>query len=308
LAQTGGKQFEQFRNSGVEYSANSVADWARSTQQKLFDDGIGPIDAPATFEKLKALENAPSGAFVTPANLHSLRRSLQNTAQSFNPQASRDQLAASRGIAALDTYIAAPPASGVMAGTPAAASVPFEAGRGNYAAAQRANAITGELDKARAQAANSGRNFDNTLRQKAEALLEKPKEVSGLSDAEMAALDQVVQGGAGRNTARYLSNVLGGGGGMGQALWGAGGAAAGAMAGGPVGGAIGAAAPTVAGAGLKSVANLLAKRDLRAVDELMRKRSPLYEERAANPENYTLSPEKRAAMAKLMLLDAMNQQ
>jgi hypothetical protein len=95
---------------------------------------------------------------------------------------------------------------------------------------------------------------------------------------------------------------------MGQALWGAGGAAAGTLAGGPIGGAIGAAAPTLAGATAKGIANILARRDLRAVDELMRKRSPLYEERVANPQTYVISPEKRAAMAKLMLLDAMNQQ
>ena len=318
LAETGGKQFETFRKSGVEYSGQSVADWSRRTQQELFNGGISPVDAPATYAKLKALEDAPSGAFATPANLHSLWQSFEATAQNFNPQAARDQRAAARAIEGLDNFISAPPAEGILAGTPSAASVPFEAGKGNYAAAQRANSITGDLDRAttgileraegRAQAANSGRNIDNTIRQKAEAVLEKPKEVSGLNDAEIAALEQVVQGGAGRNTARYLGNMLGGGGGMGQALWGAGGATVGAMTGGPGGAAIGAGIPVVAGAGLKAVANALAKRDLRSVDKLMRKRSPLYEERLANPETYVISPDKRAAIARAMMMQAMEEQ
>lgn len=318
LAEAGGKQFEAFRNSGVEYSANSVSDWARRTQQELFDRGISPVDAPGTFTKLKELENAPPGAFVTPANLHSLRQSLQATAQNFNPQAARDQLAASRGIAALDNFISAPPTSGVLAGTPPAAAVPFEAGKGNYAAAMRSNAINGELDRARtgilersegrAQAANSGRNPDNTIRSKAESFLEKPKDVSGLSDAEIAALEGVVEGGPGRNSARYIGNLLGGGGGMGQALWSGGGATAGALTGGPVGAAVGATVPPAIGAGAKALANILAKRDLRSVDEMMRMRSPLYEERVANPEMYVISPEKRALMARAALLQSMNQQ
>jgi hypothetical protein len=164
-----------------------------------------------------------------------------------------------------------------------------------------------ERAEGRAQAANSGRNFDNTLRQKAEGILEKPKEISGLSDAELAALDRVVQGGAGRNTARYIGNLLGGGGGLGQAFMAGLGAAPGAMTGNPVLAVVGAGAPMAIGSGAKAIANALAKRDLRSVDELMRKRSPLYEERLANPEMKTLSPEKRAAVARAMMLDALDE-
>lgn len=318
LMDTAGGQFEAFRKSGLEISGNSVADWARKVKQGLFEGGVTPIDAPATYEKLGMLENAPPGSFVSAANLHSIRKSLQSTAQNFNPQAAQDQRAASRAISALDSFITAPDPSGVMAGAPAAAATTFEKARGNSAAAYRANDITGDLDRAttgileraesRAQAANSGRNIDNTIRQKAEAVLEKPKEISGLNDAELEALRHVVEGGAGRNTARYMGNVLGGGGGMGQAVWGAGGGAVGALMGGPGGAAIGAGIPVVAGAGFKSIANALAKRDLRGVDELMRKRSPLYEERVANQESYVISPEKRAALARAALIEALGQQ
>jgi hypothetical protein len=336
LARAGGADISAATKSDLRIPSQAVADYSRLVQQRI---GVHPVDAEKTFAKLKELEQPPAGSFFTPADLQALRGSLQDTAQNFNPNAAKDQLAASRAIKEFDNFLrslgpqdtmAGPVATGpatrdqivaqALAGKREADRVAglFERGRGNYAPAMRSNAINGELDRAttgvleraegRAQAANSGRNIDNTIRQKAESMLEKPKEVSGLNDAEVAALDRVVQGGAGRNTARYLGNVLGGGGGMGQALWGAGGAAAGTLAGGPIGGAIGAAAPTLAGATAKGIANILARRDLRAVDELMRKRSPLYKERVANPQTYVISPEKRAAMAKLMLLDAMNQQ
>lgn len=319
LAEAGIKDLNSFRESGLEVTSNSVADLARGIAQRLYDQkGISAIDAPATFAKLKALEDAPAGSFATAANLKSLRDSLGNTAQNFNPQAAKDQLAASRAIAELDQFIPNVASKDVLAGSPAASGAVLERGRGNFASAQRSNDINGNLDRAttgileraegRAQAANSGRNIDNTIRSKVESALEKPKELSGLTTEEIAALQQVVDGGAGRNTARYLGNMLGGGGGMGQAAWGGGGATVGALMGGPVGAAVGATVPTVAGAGFKSIANALAKRDLRAVDEMMRKRSPLYEERAANPEKYVISPEKRAAMARASLLEALSQQ
>lgn len=319
LAEAGKADMNAFRESGLKVTGNSVGDLARSIQQRLYDEkGISAIDAPATFAKLKELENAPSGAYATAANLKSLRDSLGNTAQNFNPQAAKDQLAASRAIAELDQFIPNVAPKDVLAGSPAAAGATLERGRGNFAAAMRSNDINGSLDRAttgimeraegRAQAANSGRNIDNTIRSKVEGVLEKPKELSGLTEPEIAALQSVVDGGAGRNTARYLGNMLGGGGGMGQAMWGGAGAATGAVVGGgPVGAAIGAAVPVVAGAGFKSIANALAKRDLRAVDEMMRKRSPMYEERVANQEAYVISPEKRAALARAALLDALSQ-
>jgi hypothetical protein len=57
------------------------------------------------------------------------------------------------------------------------------------------------------------------------------------------------------------------------------------------------------GTGAKTVANALAKRDMRAVDELLRKRSPLYEDRVANPNMSVIAPEGRAAVLRAMLAE-----
>jgi hypothetical protein len=318
LAEAGGADIKAARGSGLDVTASSVADYSRKVQQELFDGGVHPVDAPATFTKLKALQDAPPDAIFTASNLQSLRESLQATAQNFNPQAAKDQLAASRAIKAIDQFLPTIAEKDVLAGDPARTAALFERGRGDYAAAMRSNDITGNLDRARtgilersegrATAANSGRNMDNTLRQKTEAILEKPKEISGYSDAEITALEGVVDGGAVRNTSRYVGNFLGGGGGIGQSGLAAVGAGFGGAAGGIPGALIGGAAPAVAGSAAKSLANALAKKDMRAVDELLRKRSPLYEERLANPETYVISPEKRAALARMLLMERMNQQ
>jgi hypothetical protein len=318
LAEAGGADIKAARGSGLDVTASSVADYSRKVQQELFDGGVHPVDAPGTFTKLKALEDAPPDAIFTASNLQSLRESLQATAQNFNPQAAKDQLAASRAIKAIDQFLPTIAEKDVLAGSPAKTAALFERGRGDYAAAQRSNDITGNLDRARtgilersegrATAANSGRNMDNTLRQKTEAVLEKPKEISGYNDAEIAALERVVEGGPGRNLARNIGNKLGGGGGAAQTLFAGAGAGAGAAVGGIPGALMGAAAPTMVGGGARSIANLLAKKDMRAVDELLRKRSPLYEERLANPETYVISPEKRAVLARMLLMERMNQQ
>ncbi|MCW5692565.1 MAG: hypothetical protein KIT48_09380 [Pseudolabrys sp.] len=224
-------------------------------------------------------------------------------------------MAASQAIRGLDEFIPNVSQKDVLAGTPAATADLLKRGRGNYAAAMRSNDLTGTLDRAttgileraesRAQAANSGRNIDNTIRQKVASLLEKPKEVSGFSDKELEALSGVLQGGPARNTARYIGNLLGGGGGVGQAGISALGGGAGAAVGGIPGALIGGVAPAVAGAGSKAIANALAKRSLNNVDELVRMRSPLYEEALKAADSMPSHLGKKAAIAKMLLMEAL---
>lgn len=315
LKAAGAADIQAAENSGLEVTASSVGDWSRKIQSDLFKKGIHPVDAPNTFAKLKELENAPAGSFATASNLQSLRQSLGKTAQNFNPNAGSDQLAATNAIKGLDEFIPNLNPKDVLAGTPSATSELFKRGRGNYAAAMRSNELTGNLDRAntgileraevRAQAANSGRNLDNTIRQKVASVLEKPKEVSGFSDKELEALGGVVQGGPARNTARYIGNLLGGGGGVGQSGIAALGAGGGAAVGGVPGALIGGVAPAVAGAGSKAVANALAKRSLSNVDELVRTRSPLYEEALKAADSMPSHLGKKAAIAKMLLMEAL---
>lgn len=318
LAEAGARDITAAKESGLVVAPQALSSYSQNIQQKLFDAGIHPVDAPNTYAKLKELESAPAGSYVTAANMQSLRESLGHTAQNFNPNAAKDQLAASRAIKGLDEFIPSVDPQDVLAGTPSTTADLFQRGRGNYASAMRSNSLTGELDRAntgileraetRAQAANSGRNIDNTIRQKIASLLEKPKEVSGFSDAEIAALNDVIEGGAGRNAARYVGNVLGGGGGLGQMVSGSIGAGAGAVLGGMPGAVIGAAVPTGVGAVAKAMANRLAKRDLRGIDKLVRTRSPLYQERLATAPMTAEGLAKREALARIMLEAAMGRQ
>jgi hypothetical protein len=317
LAKAGGTDIQAAKASGLDLTGASVAAHSQKLAQELFDSGIHPVDAPATFAKLKALQDVPPDAIFTAANLQSLRESLQATAQNFNPQAAKDQLASSRAIKGMDQLLPNIAPQDVLAGTPSATQALFERGRGNYAAAMRSNDITGNLDRAntgileraenRAKAANSGLNLDNTIRSKVAAALEKPKEVSGLSDGEIAALNGVVGGGPVRNASRRVANWMGGGGGAMQTLATGTGAGIGASVGGLPGAFIGASIPASIGAGSKAIANALAKRSLNKADELMRKRSPLYQERVANPKMSLASPAKRAAIIRALMMDQTQQ-
>lgn len=310
LAEAGGRDINAARNSGLELNSSAISDWSRKTQQELFESGIHPVDAPNTYIKLRELESPPPGAFTTASNLQSLREALGATAQNFNPQAAKDQLAASRSIRGLDELLPNVDPKDVLAGAPAATAEQFARGRGNYAAAMRSNDITGNLDRAntgileraevRAQAANSGRNLDNTIRQKVASVLEKPKEVSGLTDEEIAVLNAVIEGKMGRNVARYIGNAFGGGGGLGQLLTGGIGAGAGAAVGGVPGALIGSGVPMAVGAGAKSVANALARRSLNQADEALRMRSPLYQERAAKAPMIVQGEANRDFIARLL--------
>lgn len=315
LAAAGTANYNAARESGLEITGDAVANWSRQQQAQLFEKGIHPVDAPATYAKLKELEGAAPGSFATASNLQSLRESLQATAQNFNPAAAKDQLASSRAISGLDGLLPGLDEASVLAGSPAATAQLQATGRGNFAAAYRSNDLTGALDRAntgileraqaRAQAANSGRNLDNTIRQKVVSLLEKPKEVSGFSDAEIAILNNVAEGSPTRNIARYVGNVLGGGGGLGQAVSGSVGGGVGAMFGGVPGAVIGASIPLGTGAAAKSIANSLATRSLNAADEAIRMRSPLYQERLAASPMEAEALLRRAAIERLLFGSAV---
>jgi hypothetical protein len=317
LKKLGGADIKAAKSSGLDLTGQSIANYSQKLQREFVEgtdelSAIHPVSAPNTFRILGEVGNAPPDALFTAANLQTLREQLGAIAQNFNPNAAKDQLAASRAIKRLDEFLPSVAEKDILAGSPAATDQLFKQGRGNYAAAQRSNDITGELDRAntgildralsRAQAANSGRNIDNTIRSKIASVLEKPKEVSGFSEAELVALEGAKDGGRGRNSARAIGNLLGGGGGLGSTVLAATGAIPGAMAGGTAGALIG-ATPAIAGAVSRSLANALAKKDVRKVDELIRKRSPEYEKRLADAPMSTITPEGRAALIRALLLE-----
>lgn len=263
--------YDQLRNLGVDYSSKSVVDLARGIQAGLERDGVLDMLAPKAFAILKGLQNAPADSVATITGLEAARRSLRLAAKDFtNPT---EQLAAERIMGGLDDFIAKGDPGSVVAGPAAAASKIAGDARGNYAAAQRSNRLTGLQDTAelRASAANSGQNLDNSIRQRIVDVLVKPKESAGFIESELGQLEGIVRGSKTANAARYVGNLFGGGGGMGAMVTGA---AGGYMTGSPGLSAAAIAVPAT-GYAAKQIANKITSSGLRAVDEATRARSPL---------------------------------
>lgn len=281
LAAAGSKGYEAVRNMGVDYRGESVSAVARALQQRLEGEGILAELAPKTHSLVRKLTDAPEGAIAPIAGIEAARRAAGYAAKDFaNPT---EQLAAKQLQRELDGFVSAADPATVVAGPAAQAARELAAARGNTAAAKRSDRITGLDDAAelRAAAANSGQNLDNAIRTRAAGVVLDPKKAAGYNAEEIAALRGVAEGTLGRNAARYIGNLLGGGGGLGQAMTTLGIGGAGAAALGPVGVMLGAAVP-VTGMASKAIGNKLTSRALGKVDEMVRARSPLHEEAIAS--------------------------
>lgn len=305
LRTAGGAGFDQARDMGVDYAAPAVAKMASTVRANLEGDGILDVLAPKTFSIIKQLETPPVGSGASLSGLHAARRAFGHAAKDFaNPT---EQLAAQRAIDAIDGFITKPPAEGVVAGPAAAAGEVFHDARGNYAASMRSDRLTDVSSAAelKALAANSGRNFDNTLRGKIANLIVTQKGRAGFSPEEVAAIEKISTGNWGRNATRHIGNLLGGGGGLGQAMTGMGSAAIGNQVAGAPGAIVGAAAP-VLGVVAKAMANRMTRKAAETADELVRRRSPLYEQSAAGAPMVAAPVAGKAAALRALILALEN--
>ena len=162
----------------------------------------------------------------------------------------------------------------------------FATGEANYAQAiqhlknARGNAAVGfqaeALDRARyraentAAAANSGMNFENSLRAQLRAILNNPARAAQFPPVIRDEMQKIVRGEGTRNAIRFIGNLLGGGGGLGAVVT----AGMGHLAG------MGPWAP-VAGYALKKAGNVVTGRAVNRLDEMVRAQSPLAQARAA---------------------------
>jgi len=314
LKTAGQAQLRAFGDAPVELSLAPLTNMATVAEPALQRSGFRPRTAPGTFDLLTELKQPDTGGWATGAtgpggtpsltmlDLQAIREDLQGTINdSRSPLAAhpKDFAAATATLKQLDDIIEnmhRDPAN-LTAGTAqdaVAAINNFQTGRANYLAGQNLNRMTGDLDRARtgvveraqarAEAANSGANLDNTLRQRVETFMENRNNVAGLSDDALTALDRVVAGGAISNRVRDAANFLGGGKGVGSLVTGALSSAPATYSGRPVlGTAMGLAAPT-AGIALKALENHLAQRRLNTALDTIAQNSPLYRERATNFE------------------------
>ncbi len=170
---------------------------------------------------------------------------------------------------------------------------------GNYAAGKRSNTVMGKvaLGDLNAATAGSGANGDNALRQAIKQLVRPvnndivPKASRlGFNAEEIAAMNRVARGSTGGNVARYLGKLAPTGSVSGVMSGGAGFAAA---------GPVGAVALPAAGYVAKMIGDLSTKKAVRALDSLVRSRSPLAAQVASQlPPQITgkLSPKTQALL------------
>lgn len=302
--------YRDVRESGVDYTGESVANLAAAARQALDEDALFAPLTPKTERLLRPLRNPPEDGFSTIAQVAGARKGFGRAASRRSLEYPEDQVAAQRVRQQFSDFIARPDPESLVDQTPAGLQRAQLAGQlqresdGNYAAAMRSGTVTDIADEARlrAQAANSGQNLDNTTRQKLVALLLDQRRNAGFSDEELKAIENVSAGSRTTNTLRGVGNFLGGGGGLGMlATFGIGGAA-GASAAGPVGAAIGAAVPAALGAAAKRGAASMTSRGLRKVDEQTRRRSPLYERMMADAPLEAINAERRAALVRALML------
>lgn len=270
------KGYDTVRDMGVQYSTDAVTRHVGGLRAKLEQDGFLGELAPQTFAIISKFDNPPANSVVTSSGLEAARRAAGKAARSNDPT---EREAARRLIQGLDQFVEGADPGSVVAGPAAAAGEALVAARGNYAASARSNKLQGVEERAELNAAkaNSGFNGDNAVRQRADAIVSKPKESAGFNPEELEALKAIIKGNGLRNTMRAIGNLAGGGGGLGAAVSGVVGSAVGGAAGGTTGAVLGAATPLV-GMAAKGVSNRMALGELSALDAATRMRSPLYQE------------------------------
>lgn len=300
--------YTAMRNSGVAYSGDAVRDFASGLKSGLDTEGFIAKVTPKTQSILDDLANPPEGAIADIQGLQAARKAFGRIAQNFNEP--EEQAAAVRAIRGLDEFIGTDNPAAVVAGTASDAANALKTANANFASAKRSDLLTGVERAAdlRAAASNSGANTGNAIRQRVASALLKPKEIAGYSPDEIAALEKIVTGTPAQNATRYVGNLLGGGGGMGQMLTTAIGAGGGAAAGGGVGAAIGAAAPIAVGSGSKMISNALTRKALQTADEAVRARSPLYEALKANAPLEVVRQARSERLLRALMLAGQQQQ
>ncbi len=301
--------YEALRGLDARYTSQSISDMAMNLEQNLFSQGINGKTAPKTISTLRELQTPGRDTFATSSDVETIRRTFGKIGEDYqNPT---DQGAAKRVRGAIDSFLASPPDRSVVPGAEKAAD---QAGRvasnarGNYAAAKRA----GRLDKLeesaadRAGASNSGRNTGNAIRQRAADVLKNIKLASGFTKDELDAIRTVARGTAGQNVTRFVGNLLGGGGGLGQAATAImTGTSAATMSGNPAMAAVG-IIPAVVGSGSKAASNFMTERAWKAVNEATRKRSPLYKQMQKEAGKEAVMPTVTPALLRLMLASKTN--
>lgn len=296
--------YEKAADMGVEFNPVVVKKFAQDLGETLNAKSMLPEANPEVYGLLNHLKNQPQNAVaIRLQELNEYRKMLGKLAA--NPTDPAKQNTARTALSAFDEFLRTVDTANVLVRSPSAgrgtqlavqgqayppnhpaareALDTLTAARGNAAANFRSKRIT-DADKTidfRSSAANSGRNRDNTTRQRLTSLLLNEKKMMGMNKAETEFMESIIKGGFIKNAARHIGNRLGGGGGLGQTfLMGLAGTA-GAQTGSPLVTLLAAGAPLAVGNVARSTANQLSKKQIKMLDDMIRKRSPEFLRREA---------------------------
>jgi hypothetical protein len=264
------------RSMDVKVNPTAVKTFANGLQLQMERDGLRDYLAPKTFNALKEMQNPPEGAAANIADIDGMRKVFGAAARDFtNPT---EQAAASRAIGELDNYVRNIHPDDVISGDAKAAQKVLDSARGNYSAAKRADLIEGKEQKAEYQAgaSGSGANINNALRQQFKTILNNPKIQKGFNDDELDQMRQVVMGTKTGNAARAIGKLAPTG-----VVSGALGLEIGSHL---MGGPTGVAALPIAGAVAKRIGEASTQRQIDALSQMTRGRSPLAQVLSSIPE------------------------
>ena len=197
--------------SGLAVKPEAVSQFAAQAQQDLIKNGFAPEIAGKTFRLLDTLQNAPTGATATAANLGTLRSYLGRIAQETQPanggmvKPTPDAAAASSVADSFKNFVENLPENSVVAGDAKAFAKATREANANYAAAQRVGNFDARLTKAEnATDRQVSGSLDNQIKSKAGQMLDNPKNLRGLTQDEINQLQLINSGTLGSNVLRQL--------------------------------------------------------------------------------------------------------
>ena len=255
-----------YRDPAVTGRPVNPADAARVAddfETAIHAKGVRRRNMPGLYDDIDELRNLPANATV--ADVRSVRDVLSTSAQNKVVSAKKESMHSQGAVRAIDDYL-----DGI--------SPEIKTANANFAAGSRSKELEKAIKKAELDAAgaNSGQNFDANARRAVKGIVQSPKRSRGWNPAEIKQGERVDLGTHVGNKARYMANLLGAGGGLGQGLAVAGaGATGGYMAGGNEGAGAGAAAAFLAGRGFRGIQNASTRRQIRILDDMLRSRAPL---------------------------------
>ena len=263
--------YERARNAGVVFTPTSFENLVKDLRTNLKDESgntirIVPELHPDANAALTALESYIGGP-KTLDELEDMRRIISDAAGSQKPA---DRRVAMILKERLDDFVDAPPQGAVVSGDAQAGSQALAEARDANTRLRKSELIDDLSRNAELSAPNfSGSGMENALRTEFRRIAKNPRQMRLFTQAERAAIDDVVKGGAITNFLRMVgkfaptgvvSTGLSGGAGFGL----------GSMLGGPVGGGIGAVALPTIGAAARGGATVLTQGAANRAGNIMR--------------------------------------